>query len=794
MEGQRSRVFHIMRLTTTQKVGLALLIPATGAALALLLFYSFLVDTAADSAFINIAGRQRMLSQQLFASTQMVHQFGHREDQQALRGLIDEFEYSLTALEHGGEVLGRTLPSAPQEVQAAIASTRKFWLEQKPGLLRFTDASIRRPELSREYEQIEPAINRLTELSDNVVTTYETRGSVLRTQILLALIAILAFDLMLFLAGVVGARRYLAERKRMDEVLRKSENDWRLTFDSISDLVSLHDRDYRIIKANQAMADFFGQPVESLLGKHCYEVFHGTSEPVANCPHQRTMITNQAERQEVDDPHMGCPFLITTSPVFDEAGQVIASVHIAKNITEDRRTEQHLQHLAHYDQLTQLPNRTLFLDRLTQALARANWHQRLVAVLFLDLDRFKVINDTLGHDTGDLLLQAVAGRLLKAVREGDTVARFGGDEFVIALVDVADEQDVYLITEKLLRELGRPFVIRDRELFVTTSIGISLYPHDGTDTSELIRNADASMYHAKELGKNNYQRYSPILHARSPKRLELETSLRHALDRQEFRLHYQPKIDLITGRLRGMEALLRWQHPEIGLIAPLEFISLLEETGLIVKVGAWVLQTACVQTKAWQVAGFPDLRVAVNLSARQFTQHNLSETVVKALRASGLQPRCLELELTESILIEHSETTLASLRELSGMGIQLAIDDFGTGYSSLSYLTRFPIDTLKIDRSFVHDIATDPDDAAIVQAVIVMAHSLGLTVVAEGVETKDQFNYLRRNRCDEIQGNFFSRPLAPEAFTLLLEEHRRHNEATRDKESPTPHLIHPRRS
>ncbi len=778
-----------MRLTTTHKVGLALLIPATGAVLALWLFYSFLIDTAADSAFINIAGRQRMLSQQLFAYTQMSHQFGHREDRQALRGLIDEFERSLTALEQGGEVLGRILPPAPREVQAAIASMRHLWLEQKPVLLKFTDPSIRAIELSREYAQVETIVSRLTEGSHNVVTAYEARNQALRARILHALIAITAFDLILLLAGIAGAKRYLAERKRSEEALRKSEKDWRLTFDSISDLVSVHDKDYRIVKANKAMADFFGLPAEALAGRRCYEVFHGTKEPVAHCPHARTLDTKQTEKQEIDDPRMGCPFLITTSPVFDEAGQVVASVHVAKDITEHRRTEQHLQHLAHYDQLTQLPNRTLFLDRLAQALTRANWHQRIVAMLFLDLDRFKVINDTLGHDTGDLLLQAVAGRLLKAVREGDTVARFGGDEFVIALVDVADEQDVYLITEKLLRELGRPFVIHDRELFVTTSIGISLYPHDGTDTSVLIRNADAAMYHAKELGKNNYQRYSPILHAGSPKRLELETSLRHALDRQEFRLHYQPKIDVITGRLRGMEALLRWQHPEIGLIAPLEFIPLLEETGLIVEVGAWVLQTACVQARAWQEAGFPDLCVAVNLSARQFTQHNLSETVVKALRASGLQPRCLELELTESILIEHSETTLAALRELSGMGIQLAIDDFGTGYSSLSYLTRFPIDTLKVDRSFVHDIATDPDDAAIVQAVIVMAHSLGLTVVAEGVETKDQLDFLRRNRCDEIQGYYFSRPLASEAFALLLEEYRRLNEVARDKESPgaTPH-------
>jgi len=760
---------------------MALLLPSAGAILALWLFYTFLVGSATDNSFTNVAGRQRMLSEQMLAYAQMV-QHGHREDRQALTALIEDFDHSLTVLEQGGEALGRTLPPAPPEMQAAIAAVRELWREQKPLLQRFTDPSIHYRKLSRELVSLKSAIGRLTEASHNLVTTYEALGQAQRTRTLYALIAIAVFDLLLFVAAVVGARRYLAGRRHTEDVLRQSEKDWRLTFDSITDLVSLHDQNFRIVRANKAMADFFGMPAEALVGRYCYEVFHGTNAPVAHCPHGRTLATKQAEVQEIDDPHLGCPMLISTSPVFNEAGQVIASVHVAKDITENRRTEQRLQHLAHYDHLTQLPNRTLFFDRLTQALARASWHKRVVAVLFLDLDRFKVINDTLGHDVGDLLLQGVAGRLLEVVREGDTVARFGGDEFIITLVDIAEECDVNQIAEKLLHELARPFVIHGRELFVTSSIGISLYPDDGADANALIRNADASMYRAKELGKNNHQRYHPSLQVNSSRRLVLETGLRNALVRREFLLHYQPKVDIVTGRLTGMEALLRWQHPEAGLVLPLEFVPLLEETGLIVPVGAWVLQAACTQAKAWLDAGFAFQRMAVNLSARQFRQPNLSDTVVEALRTSGLHPRHLELELTESILMEHSETTLTSLRELSGMGVQLAIDDFGTGYSSLSYLTRFPIDTLKVDRSFVRDISTDGDDAAIVQAVIAMAHSLGLTVVAEGVETKEQFDFLRRNRCDEIQGNYFSRPLSAAAFALLLEEERRRSAAC---ESPS---------
>ena len=760
-----------MRFTTTQKISLALLLPAAGTVLALWLFYSYLATTAADSTFVNVAGRQRMLSQQILAQALSVHD-GHAEHRPALGALIDEFARTLKILEQGGAVMGNVLPPAPAEIRPAIAAAEAIWLDQEPLLRRLADPALRAAASRRDLESLEAGIQRLTEASHDVVMTYEAHSQTLSAGMLRHLSLIAGFDLVLFGLGVAAARRYLAERRRSEEALRRSEADWRLTFDSITDLVSLHDKNYRIVRANKKMAEFFGTPAEALIGRHCYELFHGTHEPHANCPLSRTLATRKAEAQEIDDPHMGCPLQITTSPVFGRHGEIVAAVHVAKDITEQRRAEQRLQQLAHYDHLTQLPNRTLFFDRLTQALARAQRHRRVVAVLFLDLDRFKVINDTLGHDAGDRVLQAVAERLLGAVREGDTVARFGGDEFALALVDVAEECDVLQVADKLLRELGRPFGLDSRELFVTTSIGISLAPHDSIDAKTLMRNADAAMYRAKKLGKNNYQRYCPAQDATAPRRLTLETSLRHALDRQEFLLHYQPKVETNTGRICGVEALLRWQHPEMGLVPPLEFIPPLEETGLIVPVGAWVLQTACAQARAWQAAGLPPLRVAVNLSARQFRQGGLTDIIAAALRHSNLDARYLELELTETMLMEHADTTQTSLHDLSTMGIQLAIDDFGTGYSSLSYLTRFPIDALKIDRSFVRDITRDSDGAAIVQAVIAIARSLGLTVIAEGVETREQFEFLRRNRCDEIQGYYFSRPLTTDALAPLLREER----------------------
>jgi diguanylate cyclase (GGDEF)-like protein/PAS domain S-box-containing protein len=438
------------------------------------------------------------------------------------------------------------------------------------------------------------------------------------------------------------------------------------------------------------------------------------------------------------------------------------------DITEKKHAEERLTFFAHHDGLTDLPNRLLFMDRLSQALARVKWHQRLVAVLFVDLDHFKRINDSLGHDMGDLLLKAVAERLSSCVRGGDTVARIGGDEFTIVLADIAQAEDVPKVAQKIIDAVSKPFSLMGQEFFITISMGISIFPNDGQDAQALVKNAYAAMYRAKEQGRNHYQHYSPAMNVRTLERLALESNLRHALERKELLLHYQPRVDLETGQITGVEALLRWQYPDLGLVSPSQFIPLAEETGLIIPIGEWVLRTACAQNKLWQSMGLSPVRVSVNLSARQFEQRNLVETIGLVIKETGLDPNYLELELTEGLVMKNPETTIATLRSLHEMGIQISIDDFGTGYSSLSYLKRFPIHALKIDQSFVRDIITDPDGTVIVTAIILLAHSLKLKVIAEGVETKDQLDYVRSLKCHEIQGYLFSKPLPVEEMTRLL--------------------------
>ena len=460
----------------------------------------------------------------------------------------------------------------------------------------------------------------------------------------------------------------------------------------------------------------------------------------------------------------------TISPLKGPAGQITHFVATGKDVTERVQTQERLQHMAQHDALTELPNRVLFLDRLKQSLARARWHQRLVAVLFVDMDRFKNINDTLGHEVGDRLLQALAERFTDGVREGDTVARFGGDEFVILLDDVASEMDIGAAAHKILEALAPPFTIDGQSLYITASIGISLYPNDGEDSGTLIKNADIAMYRAKELGKNTYQFYSADMSARAFERLTLESSLRHAIERNEFRLYYQPQIDTVSGAILGIEALLRWQHPVFGLVAPAEFISLLEETGLVVPAGEWVFHTACEQLCAWHAAGWPTLRMAVNLSPRQFQTAGLARMIERGLATVGCDPGLIELEITENILLQHTAATLDTLEVLRTLGVRMAIDDFGTGYSSLSYLRRYSIDALKIDRSFVHDVPGDADDSALVSAIIVLAQSLKLNVIAEGVETEAQREFLQERGCRIMQGYLFSRPLPADAFTALLEK------------------------
>ena len=460
----------------------------------------------------------------------------------------------------------------------------------------------------------------------------------------------------------------------------------------------------------------------------------------------------------------------TITPIKDTSGEITHFVATGKDISERIEVHEHLQHVAHHDALTDLPNRNLFLDRLQQSLNRARWHERLVAVMFMDLDRFKIINDTLGHNVGDQLLLQMSQRLGRTVRDGDTVARFGGDEFAILLDDIDSDSHISSLAQKLLDTLATPFKINKQELYVTASIGISIFPNDGEDSETILRNADVAMYRAKDLGKNNYQFYSDDLSARIFERLTLETHLRHALERDEFVLYYQPQIDTRTKMISGVEALLRWQHPELGLVTPNNIIPLLEETGLIEQVGQWVLETACRQSRAWHDAGWSYLHMSVNISSRQFNNTDFISSVHEIINLTAINPEFLELELTESMLMRNASSTVNALHSLSGRGVRFAIDDFGTGYSSLTYLRRFPIDTIKIDRSFIRDVTDNPDDAAIASAIIMMAQSLSLNVVAEGVENQEQLDFLSSRNCHYLQGNYFNRPLPADEITHLLEE------------------------
>ncbi len=442
---------------------------------------------------------------------------------------------------------------------------------------------------------------------------------------------------------------------------------------------------------------------------------------------------------------------------------------IIQDITARQQVEARLDYIAHYDSLTGLPNRLLMQDRLKQATIDANRHKHMVAVLLLDLDRFKVINDTFGHVVGDALLKEVAERLKACVRTGDTISRLGGDEFTVVLTRVIHVEDAVHVAQKIIDSFTAPLKVDGRELFTSTSIGITLYPFDDNNMDNLLRNADAAMYRAKEMGRNTFQFYTAELNQRIATRQALETALRCALDHNEFLLHYQPQINLKSGKIIGTEALLRWQHPEKGLISPQEFISVAEETGLIMPIGEWVLRTACAQVKVWHDAGSNGLPVAVNISGRQFQNRDLAELVKTVLTETGLDPHQLDLELTESILMNDAESTLISMNKLHALGVTFSVDDFGTGYSSLSYLKRFPIDTLKIDQSFVRDIPNNTDDTAIARAIIAMAHSVGIKVIAEGVENAEQLAFLRTHKCDGMQGYYFSIPVPAEAITKLLQ-------------------------
>jgi diguanylate cyclase (GGDEF)-like protein/PAS domain S-box-containing protein len=460
--------------------------------------------------------------------------------------------------------------------------------------------------------------------------------------------------------------------------------------------------------------------------------------------------------------------LVNLRAVRNPAGEIILHEGTVEDITDRKRAEEQVQFLAYYDALTGLPNRTLLRDRLEQALASARRRSEKVALLFLDLDRFKIINDSLGHSVGDLLLQEVAERLKHWGREQDTVARIGGDEFLIVLTAIKDVPDAAVAAERIMDAMTTPFAVQGRSFTVSCSVGISIFPEHGHDSETLIKNADAAMYCAKEAGRNQFQFFTDDMNAQVVERLTLEHSLRLGLEREELFLVYQPQADIARDRIVGVEALLRWQHPELGLVSPERFVRVAENSGLIIPIGEWVLRTACSVARKWQDEGLLAVPVAVNVSAVQFRQDGFRELIRTVLRETGLAPQYLELELTESLLLSNADVTLPLLRDLKAMGVKLAIDDFGTGYSSLSYLRQFPVNRIKVDRSFIQSVAVNSDDAAITTAIISMAGSLNLRVIAEGVENESQMSFLRAHHCDEIQGYYYSRPLTVDELFAKL--------------------------
>jgi diguanylate cyclase (GGDEF)-like protein/PAS domain S-box-containing protein len=566
-----------------------------------------------------------------------------------------------------------------------------------------------------------------------------------------------------------GTAMDVTPSKLAEAALRESEAHFRALVEQASDSFYVHDFEGRFINVNQRGCDCLGYSRAELLTMDLADIdldlslksVKGLLGPLT--PGNAIALESRHRRKDGSV----FPVEIRVGPIDIDGRRHLLS--LVRDVTERTELQDQLRHLAYHDPLTDLPNRAMFNRQLTHALIQGQRYNKGVAVLFIDLDRFKNINDTLGHDAGDRLLQEMARRLTSSLRGGDLVARLGGDEFVVLLEEVTDVGRVSQVARQILTALVKEFPLDGQLIHITASIGISTFPEDGTDEFALMKHADVAMYRAKEGGKNNYQFYSEQMDLRSGAQLALESGLRRALERNELLLHYQPKVETQSGRITGIEALVRWQHPQHGLLAPEHFITLAEETGLIVPLTKWVLREACSQNCAWAAQGLPAMRLAVNLSARLLTDENLLSDVSDTLREVGMDPGLLELEITESMMMHNTDKTLQVLAALQERGIRIAIDDFGSGYSSLSQLKQFPIDIIKIDRSFITDLAGNQVDQAIADAIIAMGKSLNIIVVAEGVEAGEQLQFLRSRDCDEIQGYFFSEPLSAHDFALLLQ-------------------------
>lgn len=575
------------------------------------------------------------------------------------------------------------------------------------------------------------------------------------------------------LVAIEGVIQDITQRRRVEDALRETERRYRSIFEHATEGIYQTSPEGRYLAANPALAAIYGYASPLDLIADLSDIEHQLYVD----PHRRQEFTRLMQEygytRNFESPvyrRDGSVIWISENArvARDEQGNIQFYEGTVVEITERRRYQEELEYQASHDTLTGLPNRALLVDRLRQALHGARRDGRVVAVAFVDLDHFKLINDSLGHHVGDQLLLDMAGRLGACLRSRDTVARQGGDEFVLILTDQADEYGVTLVLRRLLESISQPWVAEHGEYSISCSIGVSLYPRDGDSAEHLLKCADAAMYKAKDMGRNTFHYFTPELDEAANHQLEMANDLRRALERGEFLLHYQPRVDIASGLVVGVEALMRWNRPETGLVPPGEFIPVAEESGLIVPMGEWALHEACAQNRAWQAMGLPPVPVSVNFSPIQFRRAGLVRQVADALVETGLEARWLELELTESFIMQDAERINRAMGELKALGLEIAVDDFGTGYSSLSYLKRFPVDRLKIDKSFVRDVTQDVDDAAIARAIISLGHSLNLRVVAEGVETREQMDFMRQHGCDEIQGYFFSRPLDAMGFEALL--------------------------
>ncbi|MGE5505395.1 MAG: EAL domain-containing protein [Actinomycetota bacterium] len=589
------------------------------------------------------------------------------------------------------------------------------------------------------------------------------------------LIGLLSFSDILATLQYEYVHRLDEALRERDEALLRSRKDLHLArriIESSLDGIMIVGAKGGIEFVNPAFTQLTGYTPEEILGRQPSVLKSGRHDAAFYQAMYQSLETNGFWQGEIWNRRKNgeiFPEWLTINVIIDDHGHVTQYAAIFTDITERKKTEERIKNLAYFDVLTGLPNRRLLTDRLQVAIANAHRHNHQLAIMFLDLDLFKRINDTLGHGIGDQVLVETGKRLTQCVREGDTVARLGGDEFTILLPELEHVEDAAKLAERVIAQVKQPFMVDDHELYVTTSIGIAVYPEDGTSVETLIKNADTAMYRAKDLGRNSFQLYTPAMNARSFERLAMESSLRHAVSRGEFLLAYQVKVDITDGRMSGVEALVRWHHPEMGLVPPMDFIPLAENMGLISDIGEWVLRTACAQCRSWHDMGLPPVRIAVNVSALQFRETDVPAVVARALADSGLPPQYLELELTETVLMQRVEEVSQVLRQLRAMGVRISIDDFGTGYSSLNYLKRMPIDALKIDRSFVHDLSEDGDDAEIVSTIINLAHNLKLKAIAEGVETPEQAAFLKAKGCDEVQGYLISRPVSGEDLVSLFD-------------------------